>query len=58
LKKRTNGTKHHDIELLYSVAKISKRKKGKEVIISNLERLPTPLILDSNGKNEEKTNHA
>lgn len=58
LKKRTNGTKHHDIELLYSVAKISKRKKGKEVIISNLERLPSPLILDSNGKNEEKTNHA
>lgn len=54
LKKGTNGTQHHDIELLYTVAKISKRKKGKEVIISNLERLPTPPSINSNGNNEEK----
>ena len=42
LKKGTNGTQHHDIELLYTVANVSKRKKGKEVIISNLENLPIP----------------
>lgn len=54
LKKGTNGTQHHDIELLYTVAKISKRKKGKEVIISNLERLPTPSTLNTCGNNEEK----
>ena len=54
LKKGTNGTQHHDIELLYTIAKISKRKKGKEVIISNLERLPIPPAINSNGKNEEK----
>lgn len=54
LKKGTNGTQHHDIELLYTIAKISKRKKGKEVIISNLERLPAPPAIISNEKNEEK----
>ena len=54
LKKGTNGTKHHDIELLYTVARISKRKKGKEVIISNLERLPSLPEINSNGNNEEK----
>ena len=43
IKRGTNGTRQHDIELTYSIAKISQRKKGKEVIISNLDRLPEPL---------------
>ena len=41
LKKGTNGAKHKSIELLYSVAMVSERKKGKEVIISNFEKLPS-----------------
>lgn len=48
LRSRANGTQHHNVELLYTIGKISKRKKGKEVIISNLENLPTPPISDSN----------
>jgi len=40
LKNGTNGTQHHNIELLYSLAKISERKRGREVIISNLQQLP------------------
>jgi DNA adenine methylase len=36
----TNGTHQHQVELLYSLAKISERKRGKEVIISNLKQLP------------------
>jgi len=40
LKNGTNGTHHDHIELLYSLAKISERKRGKEVIISNLKQLP------------------
>jgi DNA adenine methylase len=40
LEKRTNGAKHHNIELIYTLAKVSQRKRGKEVIISNLEKLP------------------
>ena len=47
LKRSTNGTRHHDIELLYTIAKVSKRKKGKEVIISNLEQLPIPQPINS-----------
>jgi len=38
---KTNGTKKHDVELLYSVSVMQERKKGKEVILSNLERLPS-----------------
>jgi DNA adenine methylase len=37
---KTNGTKRHDVELLYSVSVMQERKKGKEVILSNLENLP------------------
>jgi DNA adenine methylase len=40
LKNGTNGTHHHHVELLYSLAKISERKRGKEVIITNLMQLP------------------
>ncbi len=36
----TNGTHQRDVELLYCLAKISERKRGKEVIISNLPHLP------------------
>ena len=43
LKKNSNGTKHHNIELLYSISNGSKRKKGKEIIITNLECLPGKL---------------
>jgi DNA adenine methylase len=40
LKKRVNGTQKHHVELFYSLAAMSKRQKGQEVIISNLEELP------------------
>lgn len=40
LKARTNGTQKDHVELLYSLAVVSERKKVKEVIISNLEHLP------------------
>jgi len=40
LRKGTNGTQHHSVELLYTISSVSKRKKGKEVILSNFERLP------------------
>jgi DNA adenine methylase len=41
LSRRTNGTQKHDVELFYSLAIMTKkRRKGKEVIISNLEQLP------------------
>lgn len=51
LKKSTNGTKHHKIDLLYTVAKISTRKNAKEVIVSNLDKLPESLI--KNGVKKE-----
>jgi len=38
---KTNGTKKHNVELLYSISVMQERKKGKEVILSNLERLPS-----------------
>lgn len=40
IKKGTNGTQHHHIELVYSIAIASKREKGKEVLLTNLEKLP------------------
>jgi len=41
LRRRTNGTQKHDVELFYSLAIMSKkRRKGREVIISNMEQLP------------------
>jgi len=52
IKNGTNGTQHHDIELHYSIAKVSKRKKGKEVIISNLDKLPISPLSNSNEKKE------
>jgi DNA adenine methylase len=45
IQKRTNGTQKHDVELYYSAANSSKRTKGQEVIISNLEKLPTDRIV-------------
>ncbi len=51
LKKGTNGTRHHDIELLYTIASVSKRKRGKEVIISNLEQLPALPAIKGNKEN-------
>ncbi len=36
----TNGTKKSSMELVYTVSKVRERKKGKEVILSNLEILP------------------
>jgi len=38
---KTNGTKKHDVELLYCLSVMQERKKGKEVILSNLENLPS-----------------
>lgn len=40
IKKGTNGTQHNHIEMIYTLARVSKRKKGNEVIISNLDKLP------------------
>jgi len=40
LRKGTNGTKHHSVELTYTIARVSERKKAKEVILSNFEKLP------------------
>ncbi len=40
LRNRTNGTRKGHVELFYSLAVMSERKKRREVIISNLERLP------------------
>jgi DNA adenine methylase len=40
IKKGTNGTNHHHVQLFYTLAGISKRKRGEEVIISNMDRLP------------------
>lgn len=37
----TNGTKHRQVEFLYTLATLPKRRKGQEVLISNLEKLPT-----------------
>jgi DNA adenine methylase len=54
IQKRTNGTQKHDVELYYSAANSSKRTKGQEVIISNLERLPTDRIVFT----RRRPNHA
>lgn len=40
IKTRTNGARKDHVELFYSLAVVSERKKGKEVVISNLEHLP------------------
>ena len=42
IKKRTNGPRRHHVELIYTIASVSKRKKGKEIILSNLDFLPEP----------------
>ena len=45
LKQCTNGTQKHDVELFYSLAIMTEeRRKGKEVIISNLDQLPVPEV--------------
>lgn len=40
IQSKTNGTKKHAVEFLYSVSVMQERKKGKEVILSNMEHLP------------------
>jgi len=35
-----NGAKKSAVELLYSLSKLRKRKRGKEIVLSNLEILP------------------
>jgi len=40
LNKRTNGTHHEHVELLYSISALSVRKKAREVILTNLDKLP------------------
>lgn len=35
-----NGAKQHHVEFLYTASKMKQRKKGKEVILSNMEILP------------------
>ena len=41
IQSNTNGTTKHDIELFYSLSVMQERVKGKEVILSNLEKLPS-----------------
>ncbi|MFH1905964.1 MAG: DNA adenine methylase [Chloroflexota bacterium] len=41
IRSHQNSTKKHNVELLYSVSIMQERKKGKEVILSNLEHLPS-----------------
>ena len=36
----TNGAKKSAVEILYSLSKLKERKRGKEIILSNLEILP------------------
>jgi DNA adenine methylase len=36
----TNGAKKSSMEMVYTISKVRERKKGKEVILSNLEILP------------------
>ena len=36
----TNGAKQSAVELLYSVSRLKERKRGKEVVLSNLDILP------------------
>ncbi len=36
----TNGAKKSDVELFYSVSILKERKRGKEVLLSNLDILP------------------
>jgi DNA adenine methylase len=49
----TNGTKHRQVEFLYTLATLPKRRKGQEVLISNLEKLPEPKpIISKHGMKE------
>lgn len=41
IQNKTNGTKKHDVELIYSTGIMLGRKPTKEVIISNLKLLPS-----------------
>lgn len=41
IRNRINGTKRHDVELVYSTGIMLGRKPTKEVIISNLKELPS-----------------
>lgn len=41
IRSNTNGTKKHAVEMFYSLSVMQERKKGKEVILSNLELLPS-----------------
>ena len=51
LSNHTNGTHHHNVDLVYSIAKISNRKNAKEVLVSNLDKLPEPPV--KNGVHKE-----
>lgn len=44
LQKRTNGTRHDHVEILYSLSILSERRKAKEIVLSNLELLPEQSI--------------
>jgi DNA adenine methylase len=41
IKNKTNGTNHHHIDIYYSLAVLSERRMVKEVILSNLPKLPS-----------------
>ena len=45
----TNGTKHRQVEFLYTLATLPKRRKGQEVLLSNLKKLP-----ETNSSSKEK----
>jgi DNA adenine methylase len=49
----SNGTKKQHVEFLYTLATLSSRRKGQEVLISNLEKLPEPNITTSTRDKKE-----
>lgn len=40
LQQSTNGARHNHVDILYSLSAQSERKKAKEIVLSNLEKLP------------------
>ena len=40
IENKTNGTNHHHVDIYYSLAVLSERRVAKEVILSNLPKLP------------------
>jgi len=55
IRHRTNGANRHHIEICYSAAGMSQRRRGKEVILSNLPILPHPATIGAEAVEENGT---